>query len=216
MSNMKNIMNKDFVFMKKLFAPTLSLLLLTGCWHVPVSAIWRLQKLDTLAIDPAGVRLAARIPDWLDAAPGHVHLKTVSHAGEPDAQERTLDLVRDDAPADLRALNADEGVAGARFAVFRVSAADAAWLRALQARARAEKAAGESGHKGSLQLTAEPCRRAEPPPGPARVDLYLRPGEGEGFFKVYDNVDLREAGLFANKTFEDAVPPCGKIARRAE
>ncbi len=97
--------------------------------------------------------------------------------------------------------------------MFRASAADVAWLRALQDRARAEKAAGES-HKGRLLLTAEPCRRVDlPPPGPARVDLYLQLGDNEDFFKIYDDVDLRDPAVLPN--FDSVIPPCGKIAKRA-
>jgi hypothetical protein len=199
---------------RSLILATLFAVFLSGCWHVPLSALWRLKQVDLLTIDPAGVRLAARAPDWLEAPPGHAHLLIVGHIGEPDEKEELFDLIERDTPADLRAL-AGEAQPGTHFAVFRASAADIARLRDIQAQARAAKAAGDDRHKGKLLLKAEPCRRIDPPPGPARVDLYLSLSEKEDFFKIYDDIDLRDPQLLGDK-FETAVPLCAKTVKRAE
>jgi hypothetical protein len=100
-------------------------LLLSGCWHVPLQAIWRLRNTDALTVDPAGVRLAVRAPDWLDAPPGHVHLKIISHEGEPDEKATVFDLIEQETSAAPRGL-AGEALSGTHFGIFRASAADAA------------------------------------------------------------------------------------------
>lgn len=204
--------------LKKPLAAAALLAVLSGCWHVPMSALWRLRALDALSLDPAAIRLAVLAPQWIEAPPGHVHVLAVSHAGEPDEVELKLDLVESREPRDLAALNAEplRGFArpDAHFALFRLSDADVARVEALQRRARAEKAAGGAGHRGRIQLTAEPCRR-DAPPGPAWVDLFLRVKPNEDFFQIYENVDLRDPSFWAEKRFEDAVPPCAAPATKA-
>ncbi len=204
------------IFMKNMFRPVALgalLLLLGGCWHVPVSAMWRLRKVDLLTVDPQGIRGAVRAPDWLEVPPGHIHLKIVSHEGEADEKETAFDLIAQESSSPPSVL-AGEALSGTHFAVLRLSAADAARLREIQARGSAAKAAGEH-HKGRLSLTAEPCRRIDPPPGPVRVDLYLSLSEKEEFFKVYDDVDLREL-IKPGESLEAAYPLCGKTAKRAD
>lgn len=194
--------------------PALALtgLLLSGCWHMPISALARLSNVDALAIDPGELRLAARVPDWLEAAPGHVHLKATLHAGEADEKEIVFDLVDKTTPADLRALSG-EARAGSHVVVFAASPADAARIGEIQTRVRAEKAAGVE-HKGKLQFYADPCRRGDLPPGPAMVDLYLKLGANEDFFKVYQDVDLRDPATLGGD-LETAIPLCGKLTQRA-
>ena len=123
-----------------------------------------------------------------------------------------FDLIAQEAAAAPRDLAA-EALPGTHFGIFRASATAAGRLREIQARARAAKAAGGADPKGRLFLTVEPCRRIDPPPGPVRVDLYLSLGEKEDFFKVYDDVDLRDPQVLGGK-FETAVPPCGATAKR--
>jgi hypothetical protein len=205
------------VFMKNWFrfsASGVALLLLGGCWHVPVSAIWRLRKVDLVTIDPQGIRGAVRAPDWLEAPPGHIHFKIIRHEGEADEKETAFDLVAQESSRAPSVL-AGEAMSGTHFAILRVSAAEAARLREIQAQAQAAKAAGAAPHKTRMLLTSEPCRRIDPPPGPVRVDLYLSLSEKEEFFKVYDDVDLREMTK-PGESFETAFPLCGKTAKRAD
>ncbi|MGO8738228.1 hypothetical protein [Rhodoblastus sp.] len=60
------------------------------------------------------------------------------------------------------------------------------------------------------------CRRPIPPPGPVRVDLYLKPSAKEDFFKIYDDVDLRQVALEPGQAFEAAAPLCDKVLKGAE
>jgi hypothetical protein len=216
MSNMKNIIFYRRCFMRYIARATalaLTGLLLSGCWHTPIASLPRLSRIDAAAVNPSELRLAARAPDWLEAAPGHVHLKATLHAGEADEKEMVFDLVDKTSPADLRALSR-EAQAGSRFTVFAASAADAARIGEIQTRARDEKAAGAR-HKGKLQLYAEPCRRGDPPPGPAMVDLYLKLGADEDFFKIYEGVDLRDPAMLGGE-LETVIPLCGKLTQRAK
>lgn len=196
---------------QKLLAAAALLGPLSGCWHVPMSALWKLRQLDMLTLDPGAIRLAVLAPQGIEAPPGHVHVELVSHLGEADERRMKFDLVESREPQDLAALGVPPlsgfARADAHFGVFRLSGADAAQLTALQERGRAEKAAGGGDHRGKILLTAEPCRRALPP-GPARVDLFLRLNPTEEFFQIYEDVDLRDPTLWPTKSFEDAVPPC--------
>jgi len=64
------------------------------------------------------------------------------------------------------------------------------------------------------KLEAKGCRRGDPPAGPAIADLYLSLGEGEAFFKVYQELDLSEMHG-EGATFRDETPLCGKLAQKA-
>lgn len=204
---------------RKLLLAAMAALPLSACWHVPMSALWRLRQLDTLTLDPAEIRLAVLAPKWIEAPPGHVHVVVVSHAGEADEQQLRLDLVQSRAPEDLQAIKSEAlrgfARADAHFGVFRLAEADVARIAILQARARAEKSSG-GGHAGKIQLTAEPCRRLGDPaaalPGPARVDLFLSTGAPRDFFQIYDNVDLRDPSLWPGKNFDEAIPACATPA----
>lgn len=189
-------------------------LTLSGCWHVPLSAIWRLREIDSSQVDPARLRLAARVPQWLEATPGSAKVRlTVQRGSEPD---RVFELILEERgeSADLAAL-APESRPGAHFLVFRASAADVALLRGLQAEARAAKAADPSRKGGgSIALEAKACSRNPPPEGPIMIDLYLSVGDKGGFFKIYEDVDLRELHKPESRP-EEVVPPCGKWSGRA-
>lgn len=190
-------------------------LALSGCWHVPLSALWRLRSIDMLTLDPAGLRLAARMPLWLDAQPGTVKARlTYARDGESERVEE-FDLVESRDPAELASLAAEEA-AGTHMRNFRLPATESARLRTLQAEAAIQKAA-DPNRKGSIKIVidARACKRETPPPeGPILVDLFLSLGNGKGYFKILEDVDLREWAK-PGERFETTIPPCGKWAARA-
>jgi hypothetical protein len=188
--------------------------MLSGCWHVPPEAIWRLRKVDMLQLDPGSLRLAARTPDWLEAQPGSAMAKLFLQSGEGPEQEIDARLQEGATVAELRDL-ARGRAPGTHFLVFRIAAADAARLRAVQASARQAKAQNPGRSGGiRIKLEAKGCRRGDPPAGPAIADLYLSLGEGEAFFKVYQELDLSEMHG-EGATFRDETPLCGKLAQKA-
>ena len=202
-------MRRQFPGLRVLVALALLAPALSGCLHVPLEALWRLRKLEMLKIDPANIRIAARIPGWLDARPGtaSILLKLKS----ADGPERELKLALVEAPEEMAATSlAGERRPGSQILAFRIGAADVARLRALQAEAQERKAAHpDSRTDMRLSLDATTCRRAPPPPGEARVDFYLSLGDSDGFFKVYQDIDLRDT-FKPDSAFEAATPPCAK------
>jgi hypothetical protein len=178
-----------------------------------MSALWRLRSVDALTIDPAGLRLAARIPQWLEPMPGSTTARiAMAREGEAERVE-TLALMESHDPAELRQLAA-ESLAGTHVYAYRLSTPDAARLRLLQAEARAGKAS-PAHRKGSVKITldARACRLAEPPEGPVLIDLFLSLGDGTGYFKILEDVDIREWQK-PGEPFEAMAPVCGKSGAR--
>jgi hypothetical protein len=218
MSNMKNIIFNKRCFMMRsilrLLVPLGLALALSGCWHVPMSTLWRLRNVDMLELDPAALRLGARLPNWLDPQPGTVTVKlTTARDGEAERVEE-LTLVETRETAELSQL-ATESRPGTHLRAYRLSGVDSARLRALQAASKAAKAA-EPNRKGSIKivLDARACQHERPPAGPILIDLFLSLGDGEGYFKLLEDVDLREWEKPGEK-FEATTPACGKWATRA-
>lgn len=85
-------------------------------------------------------------------------------------------------------------------------------MRALQAE---PKAAKETHRKRSVKIgiDARACRLAEAPEGPVLIDLFLSLGDGAGYFKILEDVDIREWQK-PEETFEAMAPPCGKSSDR--
>jgi hypothetical protein len=173
----------------------------------------RLRKIGMLSVDPAGARVAVRVPEWMEAQPGTVVVKFWLRLDAQEAaqeQETDVTLVEREERAELRAL-AGETRPGTHFLIFRASDADVARLQVLRAQVRAEKVAHpDVRRQGPIAWKSRGCRLIEPAQGPIMVDIYLSTGDGDGF----QDVDLRELQK-PGETFETSNPPRGKLARKA-
>lgn len=188
---------------------------LSGCGHVPLTTMARLSTFDPGAIDPAQLRIAIRAPDWMEPRRGEATLKfTLGRRGGTPVREERFALEPAEAPQETARLAAHRR-AGERVWPWRVTAADAARIRALQAEARALRAGDASLDRLTLAAGIEACRRGEAPAGPIRTTTLLQPDAATGYLTLLDGVDLRETARKAGVDLDERLPPCGKAALRA-
>lgn len=188
---------------KNVFAAGLAALL-AGCGHVPVSTMVKLRSFDALRFDPSLMRIATQSPDWLAPRPGGAHLKlTLKHDDETRIERFALQEATKDAGL------ASFEKAGRRIDVFRLSEADAARVRALQAEGLERRV--KSGAKGSATIAADiaACRRRDLPDGPILGSTLIEVDPGQGWMTLLSSVDLRKAAADAGEALSDRLPPCG-------
>jgi hypothetical protein len=186
-----------------------------GCGHMPVSTMWALRSFDSLAVDPAFLRAAVRIPDGLLPRPGGVKVTaTWGRKGEP-ATERKVEIALQEASlsAEGPALT-KERRAGAHLYVFRVPPDDVPRLRALQAEVARAKSVGAANY-GSIGVSADACRTRDLSAGPAYLTTFLKVSEETGWLTLLEDVDLRTQ-VSAEKPLDDLAPPCEKLPNRVE
>ena len=197
-----------------LAASLIAALSAAGCGHVPASTMWALRNFDGLAVDPAFLRAAVRIPEGFQPRPDGVKVTVAwGKKGQPES-ERKVEIVLREASvsAEGPALEKERRNGGQLF-VYRVSPDDVPRLRALQAEAARAKASGGS-HYGSLGVGADACRTRDLPPGPIYMTTFLKLTEEAGWLTLLKDVDLRaEAGADKLETY---LPPCEKLPTRVE
>ena len=118
--------------------------LLSGCGHVPVSTMVKLRSFDPLTVDVAALRIAMRAPGWLEPVPGGASIELVAKEKgntEPLLKER-FSLEPAGEGGELDQLKEYERK-GERIWAFRLGKKEAERLRAIQAQARAIRAAGQ-------------------------------------------------------------------------
>jgi len=189
---------------------------LSACSHVPVSTLWALRNFDAASVDPAALRAAVRLPESFEPQRGGVTLKIGWwRNGEENAKrEMTFALKETTSPEDVAPL-AGEKKAGTHIYAYRVDPADFAAIRARQKEFLEEKVRNPGKTHGSFGVGAEACRRGDFPEGPLLTTTYLRTQPTGAYLTVLKNLDMREAAT-TEKPLDKLVPPCEKIANRAE
>ena len=192
-----------------------SVLLLTGCGHVPVSTMWALRNFDSLSVDPAHLRAAVRLPRAFQPRPGGVKVvATWGRKGVPESEKKIEFALQETSLSSEGPALAQEIRHGAYLQVYRVAPDDVPRLRALQAeiaRAKAEKRADH----GSLGVGADACRIDDLPDGPILMTTFLKMSDETGWLTVLKDIDLRTA-VTKERPLEEIVPPCGKLPQRVE
>ena len=192
-----------------------SVLLLTGCGHVPVSTMWALRNFDSLSVDPAHLRAAVRLPRAFQPRPGGVKVvATWGRKGVPESEKKIEIALQETSLSSEGPALAREIRHGAYLQVYRVAPDDVPRLRALQAeiaRAKAEKRADH----GSLGVGADACRIDDLPDGPILMTTFLKTSDETGWLTVLKDIDLRTA-VTKERSLEEIVPPCGKLPQRVE
>jgi hypothetical protein len=126
----------------------------------------------------------------------------------------TFALKETTSPEDVAPL-AGEKKAGTHIYAYRVDPADFAAIRARQKEFLEEKVRNPGKTHGSFGVGAEACRRGDFPEGPLLTTTYLRTQPTGAYLTVLKNLDMREAAT-TEKPLDKLVPPCEKIANRAE
>jgi hypothetical protein len=192
--------------MLKPLAPAVLGAALAGCTsltvltHVPVATMSRLAAFDLAKVDPAVLRVAARLPVTLEPRRNGVKvtLRVADSAGGNGPH--TFILAEAAELAELTQLGV-AGQAGSRFWVYRLAAADVARIADLRAQAlKADKA-----RRASIEAAVDACRRADLPSGPLPTTTYLRT-DATGYFVLLQDLDLR--AVVSAKQLSERVPPC--------
>ncbi|MGL4324399.1 MAG: hypothetical protein ACRCTD_10200, partial [Beijerinckiaceae bacterium] len=158
---------------------------------------------------------AMRAPDWLEPVPGGASIELIAKekgSTEPLLKER-FSLEPAGEGGELDQLKEFEKK-GERIWAFRLGKKEAERLRAIQAQARAIRAASNAQTpKREVILTSDikGCRRGEGEAGPVVATTYLKPDAGTGYVVLLRDMDLRKVAKDAGVDFEAETPPCGKI-----
>lgn len=181
--------------------------LLEGCISIPLGTIAKLWSFDIDSADPAVLRAAVRVPDYLAPRKGGVVLKVLTWKdGDSARHEETFVLEEVASPAELQPVAYYRRKGDALY-VYRVSEADQAVIRRILAERREKKRSGGAHENGTISIGAEACRKAPLPAGPIPTSTYLKLDERDGYLPLLVDLDLRshigEAELTKN------LPPCG-------
>lgn len=175
-------------------------LMLSGCSslhvmsHVPLSSMSRLSSLKLEDIDPAHLRVAARMPELIE--PRKAGVKVTLTLGSAKTE---LVLEPATEPRELAALSSFQR-AGTRLWSYRLTAADGARLRGLIAVA---VAAGEKWV--SIAAGVDACRRGPLGTTPLPATTFLRT-DATGFIVLAEDLDLRS--VVPEHELAAKVPPC--------
>jgi hypothetical protein len=176
-------------------------LLLAGCSslhvmsHVPLSTMSRLSSLQVSKIEPAALRVAARLPTHLEPRPVGVKVNFTIEAKETSKSEFVLEPAQ--TPAELAELSKFQ-LPGARLWSFRLSEADAA--RVLQL----IKASPSDG-RSSVSIGVDACHRGPLGTQPLPTTTLLRT-DVSGYFVLTEDLDLRS--VVSESDLASKVPPC--------
>ena len=171
---------------------------LTVMSHVPLSTMSRLSSLKLAEIEPAELRVAARLPDVLEPRPRGAKVR-IDVAGQNYGETPKAELVLEPAvePSELAALSLHRR-AGYQVWVYRLSPNDVDRLKHL-----IDEAGGASGV--SIAAGVEACHRKPYGSAPLPTTTFLRTN-GTGFFVLTQDLDLRS--IVSEQDLASRVPPC--------
>ena len=171
---------------------------LTVMSHVPLSTLSRLASLKLAEIDPAELRVAARLPDALEPRSHGVKVR-IDVAGMKHGRDSATELILEPAvePSELTPLSAQRR-AGHRIWAYRLSHSDVDRLKALIA-----ATGGASGV--SIAAGVEACYR-KPYGSAALLTTTFLKTNATGFFVLTEDLDLRS--IVSQQDLALRVPPC--------
>ncbi|NHK27022.1 hypothetical protein FF098_003775 [Parvularcula flava] len=173
----------------RFLAIALSLFALSACTSMPLSTMWQMRNADPLSMDPAEIRVAARVPEHYNIAPGQA---TMSLSVERDrtkervAEEFTLaqtDII--DSPR-LEKEQKD----GHRILTFWIAEKDRGRVRQFQNTAKRWKTETPGEVRGEMSLTVQPCLEEGKPLGQVRVSSYIQMQSDADFMVLTKDLDL--------------------------
>ncbi len=193
--------------MSRAVALLISALLLQGCTnlhvmsHVPLSTMSRLSSLRLAEIEPAELRVAARMPEHIEPRRDGVKVRIdVAASGQTAGFRDDLTLEAAVEPDEFSALSSHRR-GGTRLWVYRLSGSDVTRLR----RTNALAAGRPEVARVSIAVGVDACSRA--PLGSARLETttFLRTN-ASGFFVLTEDLDLRS--VVPERDLATKVPPC--------
>ena len=170
---------------------------LTVISHVPLSTMSRLASLKLAEIDPAELRVAARLPDALEPRSHGVKVR-IDVVEMKHGKYSTAELILEPAdPSELAPLSGQRR-AGHRTWVYRLSLSDVDRLKALIA-------AASGGSGVSIAAGVEACYRKPYGSAALPTTTFLKTN-ATGFFVLTEDLDLRS--IVSQQDLASRVPPC--------
>jgi hypothetical protein len=180
----------------------------SACAYMPVSTMVKLRSFDLGTFDPAALRVALQVADFVERRPGAVVRAQVwTREDKSDLKEHVITMESVQEAGELAPL-ASFAKAGMKTHLYKVAARDVAVIRALQAEGVARHKAGQKG--GGVEIKPEPkaCRTRDIPPGPFPAHLLAQVNPQQGYMVVLRNVDLHLELSNRGLSLEEQVPPC--------
>ena len=171
---------------------------LTVMSHVPLSTMSRLSSLKLAEVEPAELRVAARLPDALEPRQGgvKVHVR-ITGRKQSGAAEAELILEPAAEPSELAPLSPYRR-SGDQIWVYRLSASDVDHLKHL-----IDEAGGASGV--SIAAGVDACYRKPYGSAALPTTTFLRTN-ATGFIVLTRDLDLRS--IVSEQDLASRVPPC--------
>lgn len=164
--------------------------------HVPLSTMSRLSALKLAEIDPAQVRVAARMPERIEPRRGGVKVSIA--VGTPAAAKLEFILEPAPEPQELAGLARFQRP-GERLWSYRLSAADVVRLQ------RALAGAGAAQSSVSIAAGVDACRRDQLGTAPLPTTTFLRT-DAAGFMVLTEDLDLRS--VVPARDLATKIAPC--------
>ena len=165
---------------------------LTGCMGMPLTTMYKLNRLDPMEADPAQIKVAIRADDRIGIRKGgaNIEVKFDSEDGSLNIDETfVIEIIRN--PIMSIELMKDKSL-GESVTVLQLTKSDAQRLKVLQSSLEPYRE-GERKGTGSfgVSLTGV-CLYSPIPAGEVLVDIFLQTSDYDGFFVFVRNLDLRK------------------------
>ncbi len=181
-------------------------LLLASCGHVPLASILKLSRIDFKTTDPAGLRIAVKLPSSIKPQRDKLRLRITVQL--PNSTETTQDFVLSEIsdPAELAMLRkeVDDGV---RVFAYRLDTAEASKLAAFRDDLLKKKEEGSRGGGLKINVVPEACRSGAVASGAVPFTTYLRTPETDGYVTLAEDVDMRM--VVPGRDLVSEMPACG-------
>ncbi|UJS24697.1 hypothetical protein [Thiothrix winogradskyi] len=189
----------------KRFLPIAAIILLSACTAIPVKTLYKLATADFMTVDPAVLRVAAQMPDWVAPRPDGVKLELgMKRDGETPVNERfNLEAI----PLALEGKTlADAAKPGYQLYAYRLAPADIPRLQHFRDTVKAKKADGGKKPETSLSVGVDACRKSELPAGKIPATTFLQLDKESGYLPLLVDYDLRQE--VDGKELATLIPPC--------
>jgi len=183
-------------------------LFLAGCTSMPLTAMYKLSRIDPMEADPAQIKVAVRADEAIGIGKGDAQIEFKFDAEDDSLnidEIYLIEVVRN--PVMQGELYADKKP-GESITVLGLTTSDAQRMKQLQLE-MAPFRNGDVEGSGSFRVNLSGmCLHNKMPPGESRVDVFLQTSEQEGFFVMAKNLDMREVLAEEGRNM-DELPDCG-------
>lgn len=190
--------------MKRLL-PIATAILLGACTAIPVKTLYKLATTDLMTVNPADLRVAAQMPDWVAPRPDGVKLElSMKRTGEADVNERFI-LQTIPTALEGKALNA-AAKPGYQLYAYRLAPADIPRLQHFRDTLAAKKADGGKKPESTMGVGVDACRKTELPAGEIPMTTFLQLDRESGYMPLVVDYNLKQE--VDGKNLAALLPPC--------